>query len=66
MENSIPKVPNISPKFLKNKKQRNVVITHVSNEEIFNILKSIENKSTGPYSIPLKMLTVIPDLIKCI
>ena len=39
------------------------MIAHVSNEENIDIIKSLENKSTGPYSIPLKMLTVIPDLI---
>ena len=32
-------------------------------EEIIDIIKSLENKSTGPYSIPLKMLAVIPDFI---
>ena len=56
-KNSIHKVPNISPsKFLKNR-------VHVSNEEIIDIIKSLEIKSTGPYSIPLKMLTVVLDLI---
>ena len=63
-EKSIPKVPNIVPsKFLKNRNQVNFVIAHVSNEEILEIINSLENKSAGPYSIPLKMLPVIPDLI---
>ena len=63
-ENSIPKVPNLSPsKFLKNRNQINFVIAHISNEEILAILNSLENKSAGPYSIPVKMLMVIPDLI---
>ena len=63
-ENSIPKVPNLSPsKFLKNRNQINFVIAHISNEEFLAILNSLENKSAGPYSIPLKMLMVIPDLI---
>ena len=63
-EKSIPKVPNIVPsKFLKNRNQVNFVIAYVSNEEILEIINSLENKSTGPYSIPLKMLPVIPDLI---
>ena len=63
-ENSIPKVPNLSlSKFLKNRNQINFVIAHISNEEILAILNSLENKSAGPYSIPLKMLMVIPDLI---
>ena len=63
-ENRIPKVLNISPsKFLKNRNQINFVIAHVSNEEILEIMNSLENKSTGPSSIPLGMLSVIPDLI---
>ena len=35
----------------------------MSNEEILEIINSLENKSTGPSSIPHKMLSVIPDLI---
>ena len=35
----------------------------MSNEEILDIINSLENKSTGPSSIPLKMLSVTPDLI---
>ena len=63
-ESSIHKVPNISPsKFLKNRIQIHFLIAHVSNEEILDIIKSLENKSTGPFSIPLKMLSVIPYLI---
>ena len=63
MEESVPKVPNISPKFLKNRNQMKFVIAHVSNEEILDIINSLENKSTGPSSIPLKLLSLIPDLI---
>ena len=36
---------------------------HISNEEILDIVNSLENKSTGPFSIPLKLLSLIPDLI---
>ena len=62
-EESVPKVHNISPsKFLKNHNQMKFVIAHVSNEEILDI-NSIENKSTGPSSIPLTLLSLIPDLI---
>ena len=57
-ENLIPKVPNISSsKFLRNRNQINFVIAHLANEEILDI-NSLENKSTGPSSIPLKMLSV--------
>ena len=63
-EASIPKVPNISPsKFLKNRNQINFVIAHISNEEILDIINSLENKTTGPFSIPVKLLSLIPDLI---
>ena len=62
-ENMIPKVPNLSPKFLKNRNQMKFVIAHVSNEEVLDIINSLENKSTGPSSIPLRMLSIIPDLI---
>ena len=57
-------VASILPsKFLKDCNQVNFVIAHVSNEEILDIINSLENKSSGPYSIPLKMISVIPDLI---
>ena len=60
----IPKVPNLSPStFLKNCNQIKFVIAHVSNEEVLDIINSLENKSTGPSSIPLRMLSIIPDLI---
>ena len=60
----IPLVPNISPKaFLRNRNQYNLILAHVSNEEILDIINSLENKSMGPASIPLKLLKVIPDLI---
>ena len=63
-ENTIPKVPNISPsKFLKNRIQYNFVIAHISNEEILDIVNALDNKSSGPSSIPLKLLSQIPDLI---
>ena len=39
------------------------VIAHVSNEQILDIINSLENKSTGPSSIPLKLLSLLPDLI---
>ena len=63
-ENTIPKVPNISPlKFLKDRIQVNFIIAHISNEEILDIINALENKSTGPCSIPFKLLNLIPDLI---
>ena len=62
-ENAIPKVPNISSsKFLKNCIQTNFIIAHIA-DEILDIINSLENKSTGPSSIPVKILLFIPDLM---
>ena len=49
--------------FLKIVNQINFVIAHIYNEEILDIIDSLKNKSTGPSSIPLKLLSLIPDLI---
>ena len=63
-EKDAPKVPNIFPeKFLKNKNQFNIIIAHISNEEVLEIIKSLKNKSTGPSSIPLNLLQIVADLI---
>ena len=48
---------------MKNCNRINFVIAHVSNEEILDIVHSSDNKSYGSSSIPLKILSVIPDLI---
>ena len=61
---TIPKVPEVLPsKYLRNRNQMNFIIAHISNEEILDIINSLENKSTGPTSIPLKLLSLISDLI---
>ena len=63
-EKTIPKVPEVSPsKYLRNRNQMNFINAHISNEEIFDIINSLENKSSGPSSIPLKLLSLIADLI---
>ena len=60
----IPVSQNINPeKKLKDKNQFQFVLDHVSENEVLEIINTLDNKSTGPYSIPLKLLKVIPDLI---
>ena len=60
-ESTIPKVPNLSPsKFLRNRNMTNFIIAHISNEEIVQVIDSLPNKSSGPSSIPLKLLSMIP------
>ena len=64
LKKTIPKVLEVLPsKYLRNRNQMNFIIAHISNEEILDIINSLENKSTGPTSIPLKLLSLIPDLI---
>ena len=63
-EKDIPINPMIKPdKYLNNKIQTNFLIAHISNEEILDIIKQLESKSTGPNSIPVNLLKLIPDLI---
>ena len=63
-EKSIPVNPKIKPEnFLKDRNQLNFLIAHISHEEVLDIIHQLENKSTGPQSIPIKLLKLIPDLI---
>ena len=41
----------------------NFIIAQVSEEEVQSIIKSLENKSIRPSSIPVNLLKMIPDLI---
>ena len=63
-ERNIPVNPKIKPdQYLKNRNQLNFLIAYISNEEVLAIINQLENKSTGPQSIPIKLLKLIPDLI---
>ena len=63
-EKNLPKNPVIQPeKYLGERNQFDFLIAHVSNEEVLDIIKDLESKSTGPNSIPIKLLKMIPDLI---
>ena len=63
-EKDIPTNPIIKPnKYLRNKNQENFIIAHTSSEEILEIINQLESKSTGPQSIPVDLLKLIPDLI---
>ena len=63
-EKTVPRVPNMSPdKFLKNRNNFELIIAHISEEEVLEIISSLPNKATGPASIPLKYLKLVADLI---
>ena len=51
------------PPDLENRNQCNFLIAHISTEDVLDIIKALNNKSTGPSSIPLRLLILIPDLI---
>ena len=48
---------------MKNRNQFNFIIANISNEDILDVIAQLENKSTGPHSIPVDLLKMIPDLI---
>ena len=61
---NIPINPVIKPeKFLKNENLNNFIITHITNEEILEIITLLDNKAVGPQSIPLNLLKLVTDLI---
>ena len=61
---SIPNVPILPEVHLKNRNQFNLILTHVSEEEIIEIIRNLDvNKGNGPSSIPTKLLQSIVDLI---
>ena len=63
-EKCIPRNPIADPKkFLKDRIQTDFLLTFVSNDEILDIIQSLENKCIGPNSIPIRLLKLIPDLI---
>ena len=39
------------------------IIAHISTEEILEIINHLETKSSGPASIPIKLLKIIPHII---
>ena len=63
-EKTVPKVPNKCPSmYLKNRNQFEFIIAHISEQEILDIINSLANKSSGPASIPLRLLKIAADLI---
>ena len=56
-EKIFPSNHKIKPEqYLKNRNQLNFIIAHISNEEVLVMI----NRCTGPQSIPIKLLKLIP------
>ena len=63
-ERTVPKAGNITPeKFLRDRNRFDFVMAHISEEEILKIIQSLPIKSTGPASIPLKLLKIVANII---
>ena len=48
-------------KFLKNRNQFDLIIAHISEEEVLEINNALPNKATGAASIPLKYLKIFSE-----
>ena len=60
----VPKVPNQSPvQFLKNRNQYELILAHISEEDIIDIIVALPKKSIGPHSIPVQFLKIVADLV---
>ena len=63
-EKSVPVTPNMShKKFMKNQNIFSMIIAHISNDEVLELIKSLPVKGSGPASIPLDLLKVVADII---
>ena len=63
-EKSIPHNPVVNPeKYLINRNQHEFIISNISTDEVMDIINQLQSKSTGPHSIPVNLLKLIPDLI---
>ena len=49
--------------YLKNQNLFDVIIAHISEEEILYVINNLSNKSVGPASIPLRLLKIVSDLV---
>ena len=49
--------------YLKNRNEFDLIIAHISEEKILDIINKLSNKSVGPASIPLRLLKIVADLV---
>ena len=63
-EKTLPKTGNITPeKFLRDKNRFEFITAHISEDEILKIIHSLPIKSTGPSSIPIRLLKLVASNI---
>ena len=50
--------------FLKNRNEIDLIIAHISEQEVLDIINALPiKKGTGPASIPMKLLNIVADII---
>ena len=63
-DKNIPHNPVINTeKYMQTRIQYNFLIDNITEDEVLDVINQCENKSTGPQSIPVNLLKLIPDLI---
>ena len=63
-EKTVPKAGNITPqKFLRDRNRHELIVTHISEDEVLKIIQSLPIKSTGPASMPLKLLKLVANIV---
>ena len=49
--------------FLKNRNQFDLIVAHISVEEVVEIIAALPAKATGHASIPLNFLKIVADIV---
>ena len=56
-EKTVPVTPNMShKKIMKNRINLSMIIAHITDEEVLDLIKKLPAKGSGPTSIPLDLL----------
>ena len=64
IDKDIPIINKSPESFLKQRNDENFLISHVTHEELIDLIKTLDSKKgSGPSSIPVRLLLLIPDLI---
>ena len=63
-EKTVPVTHNMShKKFMKNRIDYSMIIAHISDDEVLDLIKKLPVKGSGPVSIPLDLLKLVADII---
>ena len=64
IDKDIPIINKSPESFLKQRNDEKILMSHVTHEELIDLIKTLDSKKgSGPSSIPVRLLLLIPDLI---